>query len=128
MKKIIHLLLALSFTAFAYLNLNDPDAPIWVLGYGATALLFFLALFGRADRRISGWYTVAMAVWMLTLSPGMIDWMKMGFPSITGTMQAHEPHIEVVREFLGLLIAVCALAWLTWSTSRTARMSRQPIG
>lgn len=124
MKKIIHLLLALSFSVFAYLNLNDPDAWIWVLGYGATALLFFLALFGRADRRISGWYAVAISVWMLTLSSGMIDWMNMGFPSITGTMQAHEPHIEVVREFLGLLIAVLALVWLTWTTPKDARMSR----
>ncbi|MBK8498664.1 MAG: transmembrane 220 family protein [Flavobacteriales bacterium] len=124
MKKIIHLLLALSFLAFAYLNLNDPDAPIWVLGYGAAALLFALAVFGRADRRISGWYAVAMAVWMLTLSRGMIDWFRMGMPSITGTMQAHEPHIEVVREFLGLLIAVLALVWLTITTPRESRMGR----
>lgn len=124
MKRIIHFLLALAFAAFAYLNLNDADAWIWVLGYGATALLFALAALGRADRRISGWYTVALTVWMLTLLPGMIDWFKLGMPSITGTMQAHEPHIEVVREFLGLLIAVAVLVWLTASTPKEARMGR----
>jgi hypothetical protein len=37
-------------------------------------------------------------------------------------MQATAPHIEVVREFLGLLITVLALVRLTFSTSREARM------
>jgi hypothetical protein len=46
----------------------------------------------------------------------------LGTPSITAEMQATEPHIEVVREFLGLLIAVVSLAWLSLTTSREARI------
>ncbi len=122
MKKIIRLLLAVMFAGFAYLNLNDPDPVQWVLAYGATAVLFAFAAFGRADRRIIGALAVALFVWMCTMTSGMIDWYQSGFPSITGEMHVTEPHIEVVREFLGLLIAVVALAGLYFSTSREARM------
>ncbi len=122
MKKFINLLFALVFALFAYWNLNDPDALIWVLAYGATALLFGMAAFGRSDRRISGALAIALAVWMLTMLPGMVDWFNSGMPSITEEMQATAPHIEVVREFLGLLITVLALVRLTFSTAREARM------
>lgn len=118
MKKPLLLIATLAFAAFAYLNLNDPDPLPWVLAYGATGILFALAAFGRADRRIIGWYAVALGLWMCTMLPGMIDWMRLGFPSITGSMQAHEPHIEVVREFLGLFIAVAALALLHRATPK----------
>ena len=122
MKKIICLLLALAFAAFAYLNLNDPDPLFWVLGYGATAVLFAFAAFGRADRRIIGPLALAMFVWMCTMINGMVDWYHLGMPSVTEEMQATEPYIEVVREFLGLLIAVVSLAGLFFSTPREARM------
>lgn len=122
MKMILYILLAMVFAVFAYLNLNDPDPIPWVLGYGATAALFAFAAFGRADRRIIGWSAVALFLWMSTMIPGMVDWFKLGMPSIADEMQATAPHIEVVREFLGLLIAVLALTGLYWATPRTARM------
>jgi hypothetical protein len=122
MKRILYALAALAFAGFAYLNLNDPDPIQWVAAYGATSLLFACAFFGRADRRIIGWYAVAVSAWMLTMFPGMVDWGRKGYPSITGTMQAHEPHIEVVREFLGLFIAVLALSGLWRSTPPGSRM------
>ena len=116
MRKALLILGAVAFIGFALLNLNDPDSVIWVLAYGLTALMFIGALVGRADRRIVGIYALTLAVWMLTMLPGMIEWARLGFPTITGSMQAHEPHIEVVREFLGLLIAVLALAALWRAT------------
>ncbi len=122
MKKFIRLLLAIMFAGFAYLNLNDPDPVQWVLAYGATAVLFAFAAFGRADRRIIGALALAMFVWMCTLTSGMIDWFQQGMPTITGEMHVTEPHIEVVREFLGLLIAVVALVGLYLTTPRTSRM------
>lgn len=122
MKKVVHLLLAAAFASFAYLNLNDPDPIKWVLAYGAVAVLFAFAAFGRADRRMVGALAVALFVWMCSMITGMVDWFQLGMPSITGSMQAHEPHIEVVREFLGLLIAVLALVGLYFTTSRSARM------
>ena len=54
--------------------------------------------------------------------PGLIDWVLTGMPSIVSSMKATEPHIEVVREFLGLLIAVVSLLVLTLRTSKHARI------
>jgi hypothetical protein len=59
---------------------------------------------------------------MLTLSPGMLNWIDADMPSITEEMQATEPHIEEVREFLGLFITVLALIFLTFSTPKEARI------
>jgi Transmembrane family 220, helix len=123
MKKFSYILLALVFALFAYLNLNDPDPLQWLSAYGGTAVLFGLAAAERADRRFSGGLAIALAIWMLTMTGGMIDWMNAGFPSIAEEMQATAPHIEVVREFLGLLIAVLALVGLWWSTPKEARIA-----
>jgi hypothetical protein len=122
LKRILNILFALIFLAFAALNLNDPDPIAWVFAYGSVGLLFGLAVFGRADRRVSGWLCIALAVWMFTMAPGMLDWLDADMPSITEEMKATEPHIEVVREFLGLAIAVLALIFLTFSTPKEARL------
>ncbi|HPF90755.1 MAG: transmembrane 220 family protein [Flavobacteriales bacterium] len=123
MPRAIKLFLVGVFVAFAAMNLNDPDPIPWILAYLAVAMLYGLSAFGRADRRVSGWFAVALAVWMLTMAPGVISWVRAGMPSIAATMQAEEPHIEVMREFLGLLIAVLALVALTWRTPKDARLS-----
>ncbi|MEO8587953.1 MAG: transmembrane 220 family protein [Flavobacteriales bacterium] len=122
MKKFLFILLAVIFALFAYVNLNDPDPVQWVLAYGATSVLFGCAAFGRADRRIIGALAVALFVWMCTMASGMVDWYHLGFPTITSEMEAATPYIEVVREFLGLLIAVVALAGLFFATPRQSRM------
>lgn len=118
MKKAVLIFFALFFAAFAYLNLNDPDPFIWVAAYGITALLFVIAAVGRLDRRIVWAVGALVFFWMLTMVPGMIDWFKAGMPSIVAEMQANEPHIEVVREFLGLLIVVVALFGLQRALSK----------
>jgi len=112
MKKIFHILLALIFGVFAYLNLNDPDATIWVLAYASVAVLFALSVGVWSDHRVTLGLAAALFMWMLTMLPGMMAWFRDGMPSITEEMKATEPHIEVVREFLGLLIAVTALVHL----------------
>ena len=124
MKRILFITLSIMFGVFAYLTLNDPDPVQWVLAYGATAVLFAFAAFGRADRRIIGWLAVALFIWMCTMISGMVDLFQQGMPSITGEMHVTEPHIEVVREFLGLLIAGLSLAGLFFTTSKEARMGR----
>ena len=122
MKRRSNIRCARVFAAFAFVNLNDSDAILWVAAYGAVMLLFALAVFGRADRRISGWLCIAFAIWALVLSPNMVDWIEADMPSLMDEMQASQPHIEVVREFLGLCIAVFALIFLTFSTPKEARI------
>ena len=43
MKRILNIFFALLFGAFAYVNVNDVDAFLWVAAYGAVAFLFALA-------------------------------------------------------------------------------------
>ena len=52
----------------------------------------------------------------------MLDWLEADMPSLTEEMQASNPYIEEVREFLGLFIAVLALTFLTFSTPDQARL------
>lgn len=107
-----HLILALLFALFAVVQLNDPDPTSWFLAYGSVALLFGLSAFGRFQRLVTAVLAAALTVWLLVLIPGFVAWIGNGAPSIVGSMQAEAAHIEVVREFLGLLIAVVALVYL----------------
>lgn len=110
MKRYLWLLPALLFAWSAYVQWNDPDPVVWILAYGAVATCCALAAFGRRPRAAITVLLVALGGWMLWMVPGFVRWLGMGAPSIVEEMQAHAPHIEVVREFLGLLVAVVVLA------------------
>lgn len=99
---------------------NDPDPVPWVLAYGTVAAFCGLAAFGRRPRPLITVALVVLGGWMLWLAPGFLAWLGMGMPSIVEAMQVHAPHIEVVREFLGLLIAVLVLL-LLWRRPKAAR-------
>ena len=124
MRKPLLLLGTLVFAVFAYLKLNDVDPLPWVAAYLGVAALLGLGAFNIRDRRATLALAVVLLAWMCTMFPGMIDWVRKGFPSIVGTMKAETPHVEVVREFLGLLIAVVCLAVLWLATPRSARFTR----
>lgn len=110
--KALNWILAVLFTLFAAVQHNDPDPLGWIAVYGAVAVLCGLAALGRAPRWALIAVAIAVIIWMAILAPGMLDWARMGFPDIAGSMKAEEPHIEVVREFLGLMIAVGCLGVL----------------
>ena len=104
-----HLLIAALFALFAYWQLNDPDWPQWVLMYGFVTVTALWAFFGTPPKWLP-WTGLAVAgVWLATLIPAFIDWLQMGTPTITGQMKAENPHVELTREFLGLLIVILAL-------------------
>ena len=109
--KAINLTLSVLFALFAIVQYNDPDPWSWIALYGFVALISGLAAFGIYRK----WAVLAgigvCLVWMATLLPDFVNWIKMGMPTITGQMKATEPHIELTREFLGLLIALAALGW-----------------
>ena len=116
--KILNILLAIVFAAFAALQYNDPDPLQWIAVYGAVAVLSALASFGRYPRWAIIGLAIVIAGWMLWLSPAVIEWMKLGFPTITGAMEPDEPYVELVRECLGLLIALLAVLHLWRSSHR----------
>jgi hypothetical protein len=111
---ILNIVFLVSFLLFAYVNLNDPDAWLWVTIYMVAAICCGLAIFKRYYPVV---YLVAIAFYLVYAvqlffsRDGVWDWItKYKTPSIVETMQATKPYIEKTREFFGLLIISGALA------------------
>ena len=113
--KITNGILAILFFVFAALQLNDADPWVWVIIYGAVAVLCGLTAAGRYfPKLILGaiLLTIFGIGWYL---PDFVDWLQNGMTSITSSMKAETPHVELVREFLGLVLVLVTLGWLYWS-------------
>jgi hypothetical protein len=111
---ILNTVFLISFLGFAYVNLNDPDAWLWVSIYMVAAICCGLAIFKKYYPLV---YLLAMAFYLVYATfiffskDGVKDWIvKYNKPSIVETMQATKPYIEKTREFFGLLIITAALA------------------
>jgi hypothetical protein len=105
---ILNIIFCLVFLAFAYVNLNDPDAWLWVSIYLLGAFFCGAAVFGLYFPTV---YLVAIvfyltyAVQRFFSKDGVLEWItKYNMASITASMQATKPWVENTREFFGLLI------------------------
>ncbi len=112
--KTAYRVIALVFTSFALVQYNDPDPWVWMLLYGAVALLFGWAAIGRLYRRAAQAGFFLTLIWAATYLPAFWDWLQMGTPSIVETMKAEQPYVELTREFLGLVLAAGAFGYLAW--------------
>lgn len=111
---ILNSLFCIAFAAFAYVNLNDKDAWLWVTIYMVASVSCGLAAFGKYYPTV---YLVAIAIYLLYavklffVKDGVLEWVtKYNQESIVVRMQATKPYIEKTREFFGLLIISAALA------------------
>lgn len=109
--KIFNLILSIIFVLFAIVQYNDPDPWAWIALYFYVALISGLAAFRRYHRYATLGGLAVCAIWMATLIPDFVNWIQMGMPTITGSMKAEEPHIELTREFLGLVVCIAALVF-----------------
>jgi hypothetical protein len=109
--KFLNLILAGFFILFAVVQLNDPDPFFWTAIYGVMGAISFFA----AYKKFNIWVMLAVLAVLIfelfTLFPSISSWVNQGMPSIVRTMKAEEPHIEFVREFLGLGICLIALLY-----------------
>jgi len=111
---ILNIIFCLSFLVFAWFNLNDNDSWLWVPIYLAASVCCGLAGFGMFFPAtylfLIGFYLI-YAIILFFRKDGVKDWIfKYHQPSITESMQATKPYIEMTREFFGLLIISAALA------------------
>lgn len=109
--KILNLCLSALFVVSAILQLNDPDPWFWTVMYLAVAAICGFAAFGKYNRWV---ILLVMAVCIYELSTLLPDfrlWIREGMPSITGSMKASSPHVELVREFLGVAICLIVLVF-----------------
>lgn len=111
---ILNIFFCLAFAAFAYVNLNDKDAWLWVTIYMVASVSCGFAAFGKYYPVV---YIIAISFYLIYAivlffaKDGVKDWiLKYKRPSLVESMQATKPYIEQAREFFGLLIISGALA------------------
>jgi hypothetical protein len=111
---ILNIFFCLAFAAFAYVNLNDKDAWLWVTIYMVASISCGLAAFGKyypVVYLIAISFYIIFAIVLFFAKDGVKDWiLKYKSPSLVESMQATKPYIEQAREFFGLLIITGALA------------------
>ncbi len=109
--KITNTVLGVLFALFAAVQYNDPDSWNWILLYLFVAVVSFAAARGRYHKGLLMIAMVGMLAWMAFLLPGFVDWLQNGMPTIVDEMKTTKPHIEIVREFLGLLLAFLTIVF-----------------
>ncbi|MBC6994626.1 transmembrane 220 family protein [Neolewinella lacunae] len=117
--KFLHLGVAALFLLCAYWQLNDPDWNRWVAAYGIVAFVAVRAFTGGLRPVVALLPAVALFAWWCAYLPDFTQWLRDGTPTITGSMQAESPYIELTREFFGLLICwVTLAAYAIWARRR----------
>jgi len=119
--KWVHLIISLVFLSFAGMQWNDGDAIVWILMYIIIAAVAFFAFRQRHYFYINLIVSIILFVSFITYIPELQNWAKDGMPSITESMKASSPYIELVRESLGLLIsfvAMCCYLFFSWRARR----------
>lgn len=109
--KVLNLVLAVMFLAFAFLQVNDPDPVLWILIYGLMAVVCILAAFNTYYKVAMIVLLVGYSVYCFFLIPGFQEWMAQEDKSVLldDVMKMQYPYIEETREFLGLLICIIVL-------------------
>lgn len=116
--RITNIILSILFTIFAIVQYNDPDPWLWIVIYLFMALMAGLAAGNIFPSWVLRGGMVGCLIGLAMLLPDFIDWLSTGAESITQSMKAEKPHIELTREFLGLLICAITLGFLLWQGER----------
>lgn len=107
--KITNIILAIVFITFAALQYNDPDPYIWMFVYGVTALLCINVAMGRNFRLGNITVIIFSVIWMVLLIPQLVEWIVGGMSSSASGNSENTVHVELAREFFGLLITILTM-------------------
>ncbi|MGJ7029646.1 transmembrane 220 family protein [Niabella hirudinis] len=110
---VFNIIFCIAFIGFAWVNLNDSDAWLWVSIYGIPAVLCGLAVFGYyfpVACLVVAALCFGYSISIFFAKDGVKDWIqKYNAPSLVESMKANKPYIEKAREFFGLLIVVAVV-------------------
>jgi len=101
------------FLSFAFVQINDPDPVIWILIYGAMAVLSVMAIFEFYRRKFLIGILILFVLYSLVYIPGFLEWCKQDNKALLfdDLAKMQYPYIEETREFLGLLICIIVLVF-----------------
>jgi hypothetical protein len=119
--RILNFVLAIMFLLFAFVQINDPDPVIWILIYGAMAVLCIMAIFEFYPKKFIIGIMVIYIGYSLVYIPGTLEWLRnynkdMLFDDLA---KMQFPYIEETREFLGLLICIIVLFFHLYRARRS---------
>lgn len=108
------------FLTFAFVQINDPDPVIWILIYGAMAVLSIMAIFEFYPKKFIIGLLVLFVLYSLVYVPGVLEWLRKDNKALLfdDLAKMQFPYIEEAREFLGLLICVVVLLFYTIRSGR----------
>ena len=124
--KVVNLLLAVMFLAFAFVQINDPDPLVWILIYGSMAVVCILAAFRYYPRLVLGFMLLALLAYSIVFFEGVSEWFRQDNKSVIfdDIAKMQHPYIEESREFLGLMICVIVLAIHLVLSRKSSAVSR----
>lgn len=111
--RIVNFILAVMFLTFAFVQVNDPDPVIWILIYGAMAVLSIMAIFEFYPKKFLIGLLVLYGIYSLVYIPGVLEWLKQDNKALLfdDIAKMQHPYIEESREFLGLIICISVLVF-----------------
>lgn len=109
--KIVNFILAVMFLVFAFVQINDPDPVIWILIYGAMAVLCIMAIFNFYPRKFLIGLLILYLGYSTLYFESVLKWLKSENKSelFDEIAKMNNLYIEESREFLGLLICMIVL-------------------
>jgi lipoprotein signal peptidase len=109
--RVVNFLLAVVFLIFAFLQINDPDPLIWILLYGAMAVVCIMAVFSYYPLRFMFALLVVYVGYSVNYFDGVSEWLRQDNKAALFDELAKMEYwwIEEAREFLGLMICVIVL-------------------
>ena len=109
--RIVNFILAIMFLLFAFVQINDPDPVIWILIYGAMAVLCIMAIFEFYPTKFTIGLLVLYVLYSIVYIPGVLEWLKQDNKAMLfdDVAKMQYPYVEEAREFLGLLICIIVL-------------------
>ncbi|MFK7906054.1 MAG: transmembrane 220 family protein [Chitinophagales bacterium] len=119
--RIINIVLALFFFAFAAVQYNDPDGALWFFIYGIVGGISLLGVFKEYNRAMLLSMMILYFGGFMYLFPSVIEWITQHeFGELIESMKTDKPFIEKSRESLGLLLCFLAIGYHYYE-SKTAR-------
>src|SRR5690606_2703390 len=96
---------------FAFVQINDPDPIVWILIYGAMAVLAIMAMFNFFPWKVILTLLVIYTVYSFFYFDGVVEWFNQQNKGVIfdDVAKMQYPFIEYSREFLGLWICNAVL-------------------
>jgi len=106
--KYLHILTAVLFVYFSYVQLNDADGWKWIGIYFSISLLAIFAFLGFKLKLISKILVTVIAIYLILNFNLLTSWIQAGKPAFIDYEPTNIQEVENIREFLGLLITLFA--------------------